>query len=148
MTSSSVSLALSGFEMDPADVSQALGIDCTKSCRKGDPVRLTSRTNLSWELPFPTKRYVANEWILYADLPDDVPAEEHVKALLSRVGTAGDRLLDICRECSEVAICIVMEVHGEDQPQLTFEPDVVQLLAQMNAAVDLNLKVFPGAPQQ
>ena len=72
-----VSLIVYGDDLDPAEVTAFVGLEPTKSHRKGDPTPSTHRN--------PRLRYRTGMWMLDSPLPSGADVEDHLERLLDQI---------------------------------------------------------------
>lgn len=124
------SLEFWDFTMSPEDLSVRLGLDATESWKQGDPTRFV-----------PGRRHRRNFWKLESPLPDSAPLEDHVKALLAQIKPFKDRFREVASECVFLLECSVRYYTGS-VPSIVFDRDVVRVLSELNATIDVDFSVL------
>ncbi len=134
----SVYFAFSGFDIDPDEITRLTGITPTRIQRAGDPVSWASSLS---EEDKQRIRVKTNGWVMYSGLDSNVDLPTQVKALLEKLESAWDRLIELSQQYEPAVECIVRS-YGGDRPEITFDKEVVRKLAQLNAELGVDLYVF------
>jgi hypothetical protein len=118
-----------GFACSPDELSNAIGLQPTRTWNEGDLV--TSRS---------TRRQKSSGWELASGLAKEATPDQHASRLLDRLGPAADSLKRMPVEAS--VLSIVLEIHGGDRPPLGLSRENVARLAALGAELDIDLYVF------
>jgi hypothetical protein len=127
----SVTFTLRGVDLDPDEVTRQLGLQPTESWRAGEPSRLVR----------PARFYSDNAWRLHSGLPATTDLEEQVKSLLTRLEPVWKAAVALGKGHYAEFSCVVYS-YGGDRPAISFDNDVVRQIAELNAALDVDLYVL------
>jgi hypothetical protein len=116
------------LDRDPDAVTERLGVRPDEVWRAGDPVAV----------PGKGKKYANAGWMIQSRLGPTETAPRHVADLLERMGPGWAALKGLdCRHHVELSLTVVM--HGGDEPELGFDAETVERLAQVRAHIDVDL---------
>lgn len=122
------SLTIYSNDLDPAAITQVLGIQCTpriRSPRSRDPSRLARRASYAWVL----------------EAPRDLPLEGQIQALASQILPRVAQLRGLSLESQQrLLIGVFLE---SDNETLSFTPAALQLLSDLSLEVDLDIYYAP-----
>ena len=121
---------LFGTELNPDEVTGLVGITPSRAWRIGDPQRP----------PIPGV-HKNSGWILKSDLPLSAYLDDHVMWVLERLRPSWSEFARLGAQYEAIISCVVKS-YGGDRPPITFEPEVVKRVAELNAALDVDLYVF------
>jgi hypothetical protein len=122
-----VSFRITGFACSPEEISKVLGIAATETWRSGDAVQRTQM-----------RRHV-NGWVLRSDIEDITRMEPHVVSLLGKLPTDLASLSSVCGTWEAELACAVYT--REQMPELNLSSKTVARLAQLGAAVDVDVSI-------
>lgn len=119
-----------GPELDPEQVTSLINLTPSRIWRIGD--RVSTRAAL---------RHEKNGWYLKSNLPISAELEEHVHSVVRQLLPAWEVLRDLGARHEAEMLCVVSSFGG-DRPAINFDKDVVRRLAELNAAIGVDLYVF------
>lgn len=125
---------LTGFDLDPDQVTALTGITPSKTWRLGEIIN-----------PRAIMRYQHYGWRVKSDLSLSADLEEHVRTVLEQLKPAWPVLVELGRRY-DVEIACVVRSFGGDRPSMHFDKDSVKRIAELNAALDIDLYVFDDDP--
>lgn len=120
----------------PEDISRAVGVDASKTRLRGELVAGRGGPV-----------YKRNLWELSSEWAEEFADEVDIPALVERmVRLVGPGLLSRFRqelESKRVSVVVYCEVamHGQSGPVLRIEPEIIRMLAAMNATLDTDVFV-------
>jgi len=131
------SLEILGFGEDPSVVTEALGIEPSRSGRVGEPYR-----NAANRL---TTRVIRESfWELDSDAGHRATVEEHLSTLLGRFRPAKSRIASLPSGASLlVRFTIIPSTSG---PRITMPPAIIREVGEIGAAVDIRIVTVSGFP--
>ena len=132
--------ALFGFHEDPEEISQIVGIAPSRTQRAGEPISIARDHPSLFRDAAPLVK--VNSWVLDSGLDPSADVASHVRALLDHLEPVRDVLARLAERYDAVFNCIV-ESYGGDRPAICFDNDIVKAVGQYNAALDVDLYVFP-----
>jgi hypothetical protein len=122
-----VSFVVTGFDCNPALITDKLGIVPTKTWQVGDAVERTAL------------RRKHNAWILESPLQDHMDIRPHLAWLIARLPAELNQLSSIANEWQAKLFCAVY-TSGE-RPAFSIGPADVTRLAQLGAGIDVDMYV-------
>lgn len=122
---------LQGSDLDPSQVTALVGVQPSETWRAGDLVsdRAIVRRKLSG-------------WKINSALPLNAPLEEHVEAVLQQLKPGWLSLVELGSRNQAKVYCVVRS-YGGARPALIFKRGIVKQVAELNAAIEIDLYVFP-----
>lgn len=137
----SVSLTLTGIDLEPEKITEEIGIKPSEIWRKGELVD-----------PRAIIRYKENGWRLLSPLensnriadPNDL--EILTRSLLEKLQPVWDNVVKTCSQYYTELNCVI---YVSDQvPAIHFDADILEKLQQLNAAIDVDLYVLPEPEEE
>jgi hypothetical protein len=126
-----VSFILRGRDLDPDEITDSTGLTPSRAFRLGDP---KPRTGIPHE---------RGAWILESGLGESDEFHDHLDALLARMRPAWPTFVALGhRYDAELSVGVFMR--RAQGPLVEVVPDVVAAIAELNAAIWLDLYAFPG----
>ncbi len=125
------SFKIIGPHLDPEQVTRSIGISPSKTWRIGDLV-----------VEQALLRHKNNGWLLKSNLPLSATLKEHVRFILAQLQVSWQALKELCTQHDAEISCVVMS-YGGDRPAMFFDKDIISRAADLNAAIDIDLYVFP-----
>jgi len=86
--------------------------------------------------PHTTIREKDNGWVLGSGLPKDVALEEHIDALLHVLNSRADSIRSLSAVAKVEFSCVI---YAEATPALNFDASVINRIARLGAALDIDL---------
>jgi hypothetical protein len=132
-----VKYILTSFLVNPEEITKILGIQPTKSWRKGELIPKTS-------LPHKT-----NGWLIESGLGKNAELENHLESLKHILNPAIDKIEQLPKETEAEISCVVNIYHSRsieeehNTPALHLDLKHIQLLNQLKAEIDYDLYVLP-----
>jgi len=120
-------IGIYGFEFDPQEITDKLGITPSEAWKKGD------------KKPFRDKfiNIHKNTWKLISDLGDDKSPEEHIAHLLSQVKIAEEKFKEFSRKhYSELGLAIYVE---DKNYGVHFDKNIMDALSNLKLELDLDI---------
>jgi hypothetical protein len=119
-------LLIIGDALDPEQVSRQTGLIPTRVARRGDRI----------ERPLATLTEKQGRWEVKSRLPPERPLAEHIDDVLSIVGPASAAIASVTPEFEVLLSCVV---YAETVPELGLSSQQVRTIANLGAAVDIDL---------
>jgi hypothetical protein len=126
-----VSLTLRSPDLDPEQITGVTGLAPTKTWRVGEPIREGLLL-----------RHKQSGWSIASGLPHSQELEDHVEALLRRLGSGWRALVDLGRRYDAEVDCAVY-CYGGVRPAIHLSEEQLHRLAELNAALDIDLYILP-----
>ena len=120
-----VRFILTGFECAPAEITERLGLDPSRTWMVGDPMLGGARV------------YKKNGWRLELIDDDASGVEALVEQLLQQLEPSGDAIAELALENYAEISCIVFAT--EYVPALHFSHKTLQRITQLGAEIDIDL---------
>jgi hypothetical protein len=131
----SVALTLTGSDLNPDDITSRLDLEPTRTWRLGDQILNTS-----------LKREHGG-WSLSTDRKPVIDLQDQLDLILREVQAQTDALNELANERNfNVELACVIYV-SDETPVIHFDAEVVELLAELNAEIDIDLYVLPSEEQ-
>lgn len=111
----------------PEEITEALGVECSKSWRKGDKRANTVIVEKH------------NGWLLDSALPRSAPLESHIDSLLKRLSPHVEKIKKLSRNDDVELSCVV---YASSPPPLNFPKPMIHQLGEMGASLDVDLYVM------
>jgi hypothetical protein len=122
--------------LTPGQVTSILGLECDESKLKGTKI----------VRPHAILEIKKNAWIIYSRIPKDSPMEKHVMDVLERVSLVIDKIKSISDQPdTEVELGCVF--HSKKEPPLFFTKDMISILSQMGAHIDVDMYFWERKPK-
>ncbi|PSF39549.1 hypothetical protein C7H19_01805 [Aphanothece hegewaldii CCALA 016] len=131
----SVSLTLTGLDLQPDKITTKLGINPTKIWFKGDLINLKGKI-----------RYSDNGWSLKSQLDESMELEAHIKSIFEQLQPVWKDLKEICFFYQTEISCVVYV--SEQVPIIYFNSEILNQIHQLNAALDVDLYILPEPTQK
>jgi hypothetical protein len=125
---------LIGASLDPDRVTALLGLRPRHTWRAGDQ-----------RGKFPLLRHVNNGWMLGSELPVTSGLSEHMEALLGRLSPVWAVAVAL-GEQFHAEFSFAVYCYGGDRPAIHFDPETIRHAAELGAALDLDLYIYPEDP--
>jgi hypothetical protein len=120
-----------GFSVSPEALTVELGMQPTRTWRKGDPLRFGKGT------------YKDNGWTIGSGLGKSIDLETHVKTLLDKIVLIRENFIKVCTKYHPDLVCVIHS-YGGDRPAIPFDREIIKELAVLNASIDIDLYVLDG----
>ncbi len=126
---------LEGPDLDPSQVTHLVGVQPSETWRAGELV--SDRAII---------KHKFNAWKLNSNLPLSAPLEDHVEAVLRQLRPGWLALEDLCLRYQAKLFCVVRS-YGGARPALIFNKEIVKQVAELSAAIEIDLYVLPRRRQ-
>jgi hypothetical protein len=132
-----VKYILTNFLVDPAEISRILGIQPSRTWRKGEMIPKTS-------LP-----HKSNGWLLESGLSDKAEFEDHLDSLANAVAPAINKINQLPDGTEAEISCVIYIYHTKrndeehQTPALHLDLKHMELLNQLKVELDYDLYVLP-----
>lgn len=126
----SVSLTLTGLDLQPDEITAKLRISPTKVWHKGDLIH-----------PKGKNCYSDNGWSLKSQLDQSSELEAHLKSIFEQLQPVWTILKEICFLYQTEISCVIYV--SEQVPSIHFNPGILGQIHQLNASLDVDLYVLP-----
>jgi Domain of unknown function (DUF4279) len=121
----SVDFLLTGFEISPEEITNAIGIEPTKSWHIGETIGKSK-----------IKRK-KNGWTLSSGLDKSSELEEHLSALFEQLQARWTIFTSLCAKYDSEISCAVYCYEAQG-PSIHFNKEVVKYIAELNAEIDVD----------
>lgn len=135
----SVYFAFFGFDTDPDEITRIVGISPSRIRRVGDAVSYPPPPGKdAAQMP----RVKVSGWRIDSGLDPAADLPTQVRALLRRLQPAWASLTELGQRYEAAVECVVKS-YGGDRPEIGFDKDLIQQVAQLNATLGVDLYIFP-----
>ncbi len=125
---------LTGTNFNPEEVTSLLGIVPTKTWRKDDQTLDSLLTR---------KR---DGWRLSTGEEESLDLNNQLRPVLDQLKPHFSKIKDVCARLHlEVEMGFAVNVENGETPALHFDKDIVQIAADLNAEIDIDLYVFSSS---
>jgi Domain of unknown function (DUF4279) len=122
-----VSFLLSDFDQNPEEITHLLGIKPSLTWKRGDLIH-----------PKATIIREFNGWELKGNLNDE-DLETQLSTLIEELKTGWRGLIELKDNNCYAQLSIIINVCDGNIPAVSFTPEIVKNLAEINAAIDIDL---------
>ena len=129
ITHSKVKFIISGFTIEPDELTKIIGINTTSTSEKG---KLTDKY----------KQVIKeNSWSLCSGLSKEVDIQTQTDFLLEKLRPQKSKLIEICKEFPPLLNCTV-RIYGGDRPPLDLSKENIKELSEYNAEFGIDIYIF------
>ena len=129
ITHSKVKFIISGFTIEPDELTKIIGINPTSTSEKG---KLTDKY----------KQVIKeNSWSLCSGLSKEVDIQTQTDFLLEILRPQKSKLIEICKEFPPILSCTV-RIYGGDRPTLDLLKENIKELSEYNAEFGIDIYIF------
>lgn len=129
ITHSKVKFIISGFTIEPDELTKIIGINPTSTSEKG---KLTDKY----------KQVIKeNSWSLCSGLSKEVDIQTQTDFLLEKLRPQKSKLIEICKEFPPLLNCTV-RIYGGDRPPLDLSKENIKELSEYNAEFGIDIYIF------
>jgi hypothetical protein len=126
----SVALLVAGLDFDPDEITKHIGLPPSETHRFGEPIGRTKAV------------YKLNMWRLRSRLSNTTGIQEQIKDVLDQLSPVWSSARAVSQRYQTELECVVYVY--DHMPELHFDAATVDLLAQLNCDIDLDIYVMPG----
>jgi Domain of unknown function (DUF4279) len=120
-----VEFLLTGFEISPEEITNAIGIEPTESWHIDDTIEKTK-----------IKRK-ENGWTLSSGLDKSSELEEHLSALFEQLQVRWTIFTSLCSKYDSEISCAIYSYEAQG-PSIHFDKEIVKYIAELNAEIDID----------
>jgi len=121
---------LTGDDLDPDTVTAVTQLTPSDTWRKGDPFGRAG-----------VMRHERSGWSMKSSLPLDRELEDHIRNVLDGLRPRWSSVVPLTEIYATEIECVVKS-YGGDRPALHIDAEVLKSIADLNAALDIDLYVF------
>ncbi len=130
-TFSKTEFIISGFPMNPNELTKLIGIAPTSISERG---KITEKY----------KRLVPeNTWDLDSGLDKETDMQIQVECLLKKLRPFKSKLIEICKQYPPQLDC-TMKIYGGDRPPIDLSREIIKELAEYNCEFGIDIYIFDG----
>jgi hypothetical protein len=126
-----VEFGFSGFDEDPDEVSEIIGLKPDEIKRKGEPLDY-----------IPGKLRNFHSWILIASKDKTINMEDQIDMIIKRLMPLKDKLVKFSEMSEKPFLNLVIKSYGGDRPLINYRADVIKFLAEIGAGSCVDLCVY------
>lgn len=122
---------LSDFEVDPKEITEMLKIEPSLTWKKGDLVHPKARI---------TRKF--NGWLFNPSLKNEEEIDIQLLSLIDKLNPAWSILVQLINNSCCAQISIKINAYDDDIPAINFAPETIKKIAEINAAIDIDLYIL------
>jgi hypothetical protein len=127
---------LTGINFNPEEITSFLGIAPTKTWRLGDQIQTSLLT------------YKHDGWLLSTGEEESLDLNNQLRSVIDQLKPHFSKIKEVCARLNlEAEIGFAVYVENGETPALHFDKDIVQIAADLNAEIDIDLYVFSSSEE-